>query len=34
VACKPHQLALGVLTHLLPNSGGAVVQDDLHNPSI
>ena len=34
VAFQARQLALGGLTHLLPHPVGAVVQDDLHNPSI
>jgi hypothetical protein len=34
VAGEPRQLALGVLAHLLPQTVGTVVQDDLHDPSI
>ena len=34
VAGKARQLALRGVAHLLPQPVGAVVQDDLHNPSI
>jgi hypothetical protein len=34
VAFQARKLALGCFAHLLPHPVGAVVQDDLHNPSI
>jgi hypothetical protein len=34
MARQPGQLAFSVLAHLLPKTVGAVVQDDLHHPSI
>ena len=34
VACQAIELALCRVAHLLPQTVGTVVQDDLHNPSV